>query len=129
MKRYESFEMYLETIYLLESAHGHAHSVDIAKRLGVSKPSVTKAMNQLKSKGLISKLDYGTITLTPDGRYEAERIYKLHRMLALYLMDTLSVSKDIAEENACMMEHILTDNLIEAVERYLDEKNISIDQF
>ena len=61
-------KLYLETIHILEKNYGHAHGVEIAERLGVSKPSVSKAMNHLKDKGLVNKEAYGTITLTQKGR-------------------------------------------------------------
>ena len=69
----KSMEMYLETIYILEDKHGHAHVVDIADELGITKPSVTKAMDKLKRKGLIHKESYGHITLTEKGEEFAKR--------------------------------------------------------
>lgn len=81
----ESMEMYLETVLVLEKRHGHAHGVDIAKELGVSKPSVSKAMKLLKDKELINKESYGTITLTPKGMSLANKIYSRHQMITLYL--------------------------------------------
>ena len=71
----KSIEMYLETIYILEIDHGHAHVVDIAEHLGITKPSVTKAMDKLKQEGLINKESYGHITLTEKGGAVAKKIY------------------------------------------------------
>jgi len=76
-------EMYLETIFILEQRHGHAHGVEIAKELGVSKPSVSKAMKLLKEKGLIDKESYGSITLTPEGLELSKRVYRQHQMITL----------------------------------------------
>lgn len=120
----ESTEMYLETVYLLEKNHGHAHVVDIAKRLGVSKPSVSKAMNQLKKKGLISKEAYGSITLTSEGRSRSEKIYQEHQLISLFLEHSLKLSPDEASENACKMEHILSDKMVASIKSYLKENNI-----
>lgn len=121
MSHNESTEMYLETVYILENAHGHAHGVDIAKRLGVSKPSVSKAMKFLKEKGLINKESYGTITLTKQGRKISERVYGKHQLISDYLVKSLNLSEEEAAENACKMEHILTDTMIKAIEDYLEE--------
>ncbi|WP_430884375.1 metal-dependent transcriptional regulator [Fusibacter sp. JL216-2] len=122
----ESTEMYLETVYLLEKNHGHAHVVDIAKRLGVSKPSVSKAMKQLKEKGLISKEAYGSITLTSEGRSRSEKIYQEHQLISLFLEHSLNLPPDEASENACKMEHILSDNMIDSIKTYLRENNIEV---
>lgn len=122
----ESMEMYLETIYLLEQDHGHAHVVDIAKRLDVSKPSVTKAMKLLKSKGLIHKEAYGTITLTDDGRSRSEKIYLDHQLISLFLEHSLELSSDEASENACKIEHVLSDKMLDAIKVYLQKNNIKV---
>lgn len=123
----ESMEMYLETIYLLEQDHGHAHVVDIAKQLDVSKPSVTKAMKLLKSRGLIHKEAYGTITLTNEGRARSEKIYHDHQLISLFLEHSLELSSDEASENACKMEHVLSDKMIEAIKVYLQKNKINIE--
>jgi len=127
MERNESLEMYLETIYILEINHGHAHSVDIAKELGVSKPSVSKAMNQLKKKGLINKEDYGSITLTNEGRRISERIYKNHKKISLYLIHSLGLSPDQAEGDACKMEHVISDAMIDSIENYLRNHEVEFE--
>jgi len=119
MNRNESTEMYLETVYILENMHGHAHSSEIAKRLGVSKPSVTKAMNLLKEEGLINKENYGTVTLTLKGREIAREIYSYHQLITKYLMHSLGLSEKTAEENGCRMEHVVSEEMIEAIKKYL----------
>lgn len=126
MANTESMEMYLETIYLLEKSEGHAHGVEIAKKLGVSKASVTKFMNNLKDNGFIQKQAYGSITLTDSGILIAEKIYYNHRLITLYLKHSLNISDDEASKNACKMEHVLTDSLIESIEAYLVKNNIQI---
>lgn len=128
MSKHESMEMYLETIHILEKSYGHAQSVEIAKRLGVSKPSVSKAMNYLKGKGLVNKEAYGTITLTEKGRELSEQIYTNHKLISLFLEHSLELTADEADENACRMEHILSEVMIEAIEVYLHKNNISMDK-
>ena len=127
MERNESLEMYLETIYLLEMNHGHAHSVDIAKELGVSKPSVSKAMNQLKKHDLICKEVYGTISLSDKGKEMAKTIYRNHKIISLYLQHSLGLSPQLADKNACRMEHIVTDEMVLAIENYLENEHLEFD--
>lgn len=124
MTNTESMEMYLETIYILEEDHGHAHSVEIAKRLGVSKPSVTKAMKALVDKGLILKESYGTITLTEEGKKISERVYSSHKYITKYLEHSLGLSPEIAVRNACKIEHVVSEEMYEAIKKYLDKNKI-----
>lgn len=124
MSNNESMEMYLETVYILETNHGHAHGVDIAKRLGVSKPSVTKAMNYLKSKGLVNKEAYGSITLTEKGKKLSEKIYANHQLITLFLEHSLELTAEEAALNACKMEHVLSDRMIESIKMYLKKNQI-----
>lgn len=120
----ESMEMYLETIYLLEKSQGHAHGVEIAKNLGISKASVTKATKILKSDGYIRKESYGSITLTEEGRILSEKIYHTHQLISLFLKHSLGVSNKEASENACKMEHVLTDSMIDSIKMYLMKNKI-----
>lgn len=115
----KSLEMYLKTIYVLERDHGHAHVVDISERLGITKPSVTKAMNKLKRIGLIEKETYGHITLTEKGKKASESIYYKHIRITEFLIKSLGLSEDEAAINACLMEHIITDKMLEAIEDYV----------
>lgn len=128
MSSRESMEMYLETIHILEKSYGHAHSVDIAKRLGVSKPSVSKAMNYLKDKGLVNKEAYGTITLTKKGKDLSEQIYTNHKLISLFLEHSLGLTAEEADRNACKMEHVLSKDMLEAIEEYLHRNNININR-
>lgn len=116
--------MYLETILLLEKSHGHAHGVEIARELGVSKASVTKAMKKLQTRGFIYKESYGTITLTERGMELSSSIYKKHELIKRYLMHSLNLEESEAEENACRMEHIVTDSFIKAAKTYLESQDI-----
>lgn len=120
MNNNESIEMYLETIYILEDNYGHAHGVEIAKELGVSKPSVTKAMRHLKSKGLIHKEPYGSITLTKKGRAISEKIYSNHKIISKFLKQSLKLDSDEASKNACRIEHIISDEMLKSITEYLN---------
>lgn len=126
MSNNESMEMYLETIYILESDHGHAHGAEIAKRLGVSKPSVTKAMKHLKAKGLVNKEPYGSITLTKKGKEVSEKIYSNHRLISMFLEHSLKLDVNEASKNACKIEHVISDDMLIAIERYLKANNVHI---
>jgi len=122
----ESMEMYLETVYILERDHGHAHVVDIAKSLGVSKPGVTKAIKHLKVQGLVNMKKYGTITLTEQGRELSEEIYSHHKLIELFLEHSLKLSSEQAGINACKIEHILSNEMLDAIESYLKNNNIDV---
>jgi len=123
----ESMEMYLETIFLIEKNHGHAHNVDVAKELGVSKASVSKAMKTLKAKGYVSNETYGTITLTDEGRKISERIFRNHKLISLFLEHSLELQTEEASENACKIEHVLSENMVKAIQKYLTKNNISFE--
>lgn len=122
----ESMEMYLETVYILEKNHGHAHGVEIAKRLCVSKPSVTKAVKLLKAQGLVSTQKYGTISLTEKGCELAEEIYNNHKLIELFLEHSLKLTPSQASINACKMEHILNDDMLEAIKIYLQNNKVEL---
>ncbi len=120
----KSIEMYLETIYILENNHGHAHVVDIADHLGITKPSVTKAMIKLKKEDLVNKEGYGSITLTEKGKFVSENIYHKHCIVAEFLTKSLGLSPKEASVNACRMEHIITDKMLEAIEVYVEKTKV-----
>ncbi len=118
----ESMEMYLETIYLLEKDHGHAHVGEIAKELGITKPSVTKATNNLKDEGYIIKEHYGNINLTEKGLKASKKVYMKHSYITKFLEESLGLSPEDADENACRMEHVITEGMLDAIEGYLNSK-------
>lgn len=121
MKLTESIEMYLATIMLLVEEHESAKVVEIADILGVTKPSVSKAMSQLLEDGYIDKELYGHITLTEKGRQAAEKVVKKRRMIISYLQHSLGLSKEEASKNACRMEHVISDEMLEGIRTYLGE--------
>ncbi len=122
MKPQESQEMYLEVIYKLEQKNGTVRSVDIANELSYSKPSVSRAIGVLKKSGYITHTHYGDVTLTDEGRKKAKRIYFAHKLLTAYLVKVLKVDPDIAEEDACKIEHVISDETLDAMEKMLSDQ-------
>ncbi len=121
----ESVEMYLEAIVEL-GAHGEAvRSVDIARYLGVTKPSVSRAMANLKAAGLIFQEPYGSVTLTEKGRAEADRIHCLHHMITDFFMDALGLDAHTAEADACRIEHVISPETVAAISEYLKRRRQS----
>lgn len=116
----ESGEMYLETIYVLTKEHGHVRSIDICEYMGYSKPSISRAVGLLKQSGHILVDKDGYITLTPSGLAIAEGIYERHTLLSRMLMG-LGVSAETAAEDACKMEHILSDETFAAIKQHMAE--------
>ena len=122
----ESGEMYLETIYVLSQQQTAVRSIDIAEYMGYSKPSVTRGLSLLKDEGLIRKDDNKYIKLTEAGTILAKRIYERHTVLSSLLMD-LGVSEATATEDACRIEHYISDETFDAikahVKKYSSKKN------
>ena len=114
MNIYESAEDYLEQILMLLEQKGHARSVDIAAGLNVSKPSVSVAMKKLKENGYIKMSTDNLISLTDKGYSIARKIYDRHQALTKYLMQ-LGVSAGTAREDACKIEHDLSEESYEAI--------------
>lgn len=118
----ESGEDYLEQILILQSQSGYARSIDIAVALNFSKPSVSIAMKTLRERGYITMDAESHIRLTDSGRAIAERIYDRHKRLTAVLV-FLGVSPDTAREDACKMEHDLSDETFHALCNLISEKN------
>ena len=115
MKVQKSAEDYLETIYILNKKKGAGvHSVDIAHELNFSKPSVSVAMKNLKENGYIAIDENGHITLTDLGCEVAEKMYERHTILTKWLV-SLGVDKSIATEDACKIEHVISQESFEAI--------------
>lgn len=117
----QSGEDYLETVLELEQLHGVVRSIDIAKKLGVSRPSVNKAINNLKEAGMVTQQSYGDIRLTDLGRKTAKDIIYRHTLIKKFLTNVLGLSPHIAEIDACKIEHILSPETIESLERFVVE--------
>lgn len=115
----ESGEMYLETIYVLSKANSHVRSVDISEHMGYSKPSVSRAVRILKEENYIEMDPDGFITLTETGKALAEKIFERHTVIAGMLM-RLGVSPETAAEDACRMEHAISDESFEAIKKHIN---------
>ena len=117
MKIHESAENYLETILVLQQRKGSVRSIDIANELEFSKPSVSVAMKNLRLNGYIEVDPSGLIHLLPDGRAIAEAVLEKHRMITDFLV-TLGVDPVVAAEDACRIEHVLSDESFEAIKNH-----------
>ena len=118
----ESAEMYLETIYQLLRQRGSVRSVDVAESMGYSKPSVSRAVGLLKNGGYIVVDKDGYITLTDKGEAVANKIYERHTVLSRMLI-ALGVDPEVAAEDACKLEHAISDESFEAIKRHLGKSN------
>ena len=120
MKRLESQEDYLEKILQISQEKDNVHAIDIAREMNFSKPSVSVAMNKLKELGYIEINDKGEITLTPSGLAIAEKTLEKHTILTKMLM-YLGVDEETAKEDACRMEHDISDKTWEAIKKHWNE--------
>ena len=120
MSLHESAEMYLETIYVLSQQSSTVRSVDVAEHMGYSKPSVSRAVGLLKNGGFILVDGDGHITLTDEGRSVAETIFERHTVLTTALT-RLGVDPDTAAEDACRIEHAISDQSIAAIKKHLEK--------
>lgn len=117
-----SHEDYLEAIIMLGGTTSEpVRSVDIAKQLEVSKASVNKAVGLLKEKGFVDQPYYGDITLTEMGYDYGKAVYKRHRYLTAFLSKELGIPDDVAEDEACMMEHAISDASFKKWVAYIDK--------
>lgn len=121
MALYESGQMYLESILILYRKNGSVRSIDVVEYMGYSKPSVSRAMGLLKNGGYITVDENGYISLTENGLLEAEKIYERHGVISKILIE-LGVSEKTATEDACKIEHVISDESIEAIKKYLQNK-------
>ncbi len=114
----ESGEMYLETIYVLSKEHTNVRAVDIGEELGYSRPSVSRAMHVLKDEGLVKTDEYGFVKLTEAGKIIAKRIYERHTVLTKLFID-LGVDEKIATDDACRIEHYISDETFDAIKAHM----------
>ena len=119
----ESGEMYLETILILSKTNPHVRYIDISEHMGYSKPSVSRAMGLLKSGGYITMDSESHIHLTDTGRTVAEKIFERHNLLTQVLL-RLGVSQETAANDACKIEHSISDESFEALKRYLHNHDL-----
>lgn len=121
MHLHESGEMYLETIYILSKQTGNVRSLDVAEYMGFSKPSISRAVRLLKEGEYITVDKDGYITLTGAGLEIAEKIYERHTLLTKFLT-ALGVDEKTAAEDACKMEHDISDTAFEAIKNHIAGK-------
>ena len=118
---HESGEDYIETIYLLKKKKGSVRSIDVANELGFSRPSVSRAVGILKENGLITVEKDGELTLTEEGLKTAKHVYEKHTNLTKFLMMTAGVSAEVAENDACRIEHIISPETFRGIKKYMKE--------
>jgi Mn-dependent DtxR family transcriptional regulator len=121
MKLLESGEMYLETILVLKNKYGYVRSIDIAKEMNYSKPSVSRAVTLLKEDGYIENDPHGMILLTDKGMAVAEKIYDRHKTLTKYLV-WLGVSEETAQSDACRIEHVISQESFDAIKKHVGSR-------
>ena len=118
MKSNESLENYLETILMLGKKLPVVRAVDIANELGFKKSSVSIAMKNLREKKYITVMEQGYIFLTDEGKEIAEMIYERHQFLSSWFA-SLGVSEEIATEDACKIEHVISQETFDAIKRHV----------
>ena len=120
----ESGEMYLETILVLSKKNSYVRSIDVCEHMGYSKPSVSRAIGILRKAEYITVDKNGHLFLTDEGRTIAERIYERHTIFTQFLT-LIGVSPEVASEDACKIEHTISDESFAAIKRFIDEKSSS----
>ena len=111
-----SLEDYLEAIYFLNGEQGQVRVTDLAAELGISKPSVNRAINTLKCQGYVLHEHYGSLSLTPQGLELAKNIASRHKILKRFLVEVLDVEETQAEQEACSIEHMLSMDTIKKID-------------
>ena len=115
----ESGEMYLETILILSKKQPHVRSIDVGEYMGFSKPSVSRAVGLLKNGGYITVDEDGYLSLTDLGLELATKIYERHKILTSFLT-SIGVDEDTASQDACKIEHVLSDESLEAIKKHIN---------
>ena len=117
----ESGEMYLETIYLLSQTKPTVRAIDVSEHMGFSKPSVSRAIGILRKAEYITVDKNGHIELTDEGRAIAEKIYERHTLFTRFLC-LIGVDPETASEDACKIEHTISDESFDAIKRFVEER-------
>ncbi|MCM3293291.1 metal-dependent transcriptional regulator [Paenibacillus sp. MER 180] len=119
MKLSPTMEDYLETVFLLSQEGAGARLSDIADKVGVTKASANRAVATLSSLRLVQKEHYKEIHLTPEGLAYANRIVHKHEVIKQFFMNVLLVDADIAEQDACMIEHVISSDSVRAMQQFV----------
>ena len=122
MDLHESGEMYLETILMLKKKNEYVRSIDVAHEMNFSKPSVSRAIKLLKESKLLTVDQKGYIDFTDDGRKIAEKVYNRHTTLTRFFVG-LGVSDKQAEDDACRLEHIISEESYTCIQKYLSKQS------
>jgi len=120
MALHESAEMYLETIYLLSQQRQDVRSIDVAEHMGYSKPSISRAIGLLKQGGYVTVDSDGFLQLTDTGLETAKKVFERHTVLSRFLI-SLGVAPETSSEDACKIEHVISDESLAAIKRHLEE--------
>ena len=123
MHIHESGQMYLETIYVLSRKKSSVRAIDVGEHMGYSKPSVSRAMGILKKEELIEVDEGGRITLTDKGECIARSMYERHTILTR-LLCSVGVSEETATEDACRIEHCISEETFEAIKRFVEINSV-----
>lgn len=115
-----STEDYLETIYVLDRAEKGVRSVDVADKLKVAKPSVNRALKNLVDEGLIQQERYSVIYLTEQGKQQAKKILHRHTIIKSFLMNILGLDDERADEEACKIEHVMSEDTVDRLNDHID---------
>ena len=115
----ESGEMYLETIFILTNQNSRVRSIDVCEYMGFSKPSVSRAIGLLKNGGYVDVDSDGYLSLTDEGFTVAKKMFDRHRLLTKFLV-SLGVSEDIAQNDACKIEHHISDESFNAIKKQVE---------
>ena len=116
----ESGEMYLETIHILSQKSSAVRAIDVGEYMGYSKPSVSRAIGLLKQGGYVTADEFGHLLLTDEGREVALKIYERHTLIT-QMLEAMGVSHDTASEDACKIEHVISDESFEAIKKHAAE--------
>ena len=120
MSLHESAEMYLESIYQLSQKNSSVRSIDVAEYMGYSKPSVSRAVGLLKQGGYLTVDKDGFLILTESGLASAEKIFERHKVLT-DMLTALGVPEEIAAEDACRIEHVISDETFAAIKHHIEK--------
>ena len=116
----KSAEDYLEAMLMMQEKHGFIRSIDVAESLGYSKPSVSRAVSLLKQGGYLLVNEHGHLTLTEAGKAAAERIFERHTVITK-MLTTLGVDEQTAAEDACKIEHVISETTFQALKQHLKD--------
>lgn len=117
-----SLEDYLEAVFVLSKQKNNVRLTDIAEYLGVSKPSVNRAIKTLTQNGFLEHVTYGDIVITPEGESYAANVLRRHKLIKQFLINELGVDEKIAEYDACQMEHVMSPVTIDKLYEYLERQ-------